>query len=259
MIEIADRKNFILIYPNALKKSWNDGRGEVAAEVDDEGFVEKLLEEFKNRYKIDNKRVYATGLSNGGLFVFRLACNKKNIFAAIAPVAANMGRNLSAECRLSKTISIINIVGTDDKIIPMEGGEVKGVFRLKKLGPILSSNETMNFWILKNKCIPQPKIDRVRDNDKKDETHAVLERYEGCEGGAEIHRWVIGDGGHTWPSGFPKGKLNGKVSQEIKASEEIWDFFSKHPMRESDSSPPVSADGNPRSDTPVQTPDPAQR
>lgn len=230
MTTLSDRHNFILIYPNGISKNWNDGRPEVAPHSDDITFVDRMLEEIKQRHKVDAKKIYATGLSNGGLFTFRLACERANVFAAIAPVAANMGLNLSQICQPSRPVPILNIVGTEDKIVPMTGGEVKGAFRLRNLGRILSSNETLNFWIVKNKCSNKPNVEKVIENDRKDGTHALLEKYEGCSDSADVYRWVIGDGGHTWPSGNPKNKLNGKVSQEINASEVIWDFFAKHPM-----------------------------
>lgn len=242
LTDFSEEHNFIIVFPNAIHKQWNDGRNETASNNEDLEFVDKLLEELLKLYKIDNHKIFATGLSEGGLFTFRLACERSEFFAAIAPVAANMASDLIGKCNPKRTIPIINFVGTDDKFIPMSGGAVRGRLGLTKKGTVLSTNQTMGFWIKRNKCNPKPNVDKVRDQAKKDSTYAVLEKYEGCEGGADIFRWVIGGGGHTWPSGTVlKRKLLGKVSREVNATEEIWNFFSNHPMKNVPASSPVLA------------------
>jgi len=230
MTSFSEKHHFIIVFPSAVNKQWGDGRAETASNNGDIDFVDKLIEELLKKHKIDGNRIYATGLSDGGLFTFKLACDRSEIFAAIAPVAANMASDLVSNCKPTRAVPIINFVGTEDKFIPMNGGDVKGRLGLKKKGTVLSTNQTLGFWIKRNKCNPKPNVDKVRDQEKKDRTYAVLEKYEGCEGGADIFRWVIGEGGHTWPSGvIQKGKMLGKVSKEVNATEEIWKFFSSHP------------------------------
>ena len=220
---LSSKEHFIIVYPNAINKIWNEN---------DLPFIDNLVDELKKKAKVDAQKIYATGFSTGGLFTYQLACQRSNIIAAIAPVAAHMARELPDQCKPSRAVPLINIVGTNDKKMPLEGGDVKGPFGFRSQGKILSTNETLNFWLRNNKCQQTPVVDKVRDQNKIDDTHAVLERYEGCTNGADIYRWVIGDGGHTWPGGNSQKKLFGKVTKELDATEEIWNFFQQHPMSE---------------------------
>ncbi len=233
--KLSSKEHFIIVYPNAVNKLWSEN---------DLPFIDDLIAELKKKSKVDDKKIYATGFSTGGLFTYQLACERSNLFAAIAPVAAHMSREQPEQCRPNRGVPLINIVGTNDKQMPMNGGEIKGAFGFRSQGKILSTNETVNFWIRNNKCQQAPVIDKVRDQDKQDDTHAVLERYEGCAQGADIYRWVIGDGGHTWPGGVSQKKLLGKVTKELNATEEIWNFFQQHPMsdlQQQDKSPRAPA------------------
>lgn len=233
MTTYSEKNNFIIVYPKSHNKQWADGRAETASNKDDLKFVDKLIEEIRKDHKVDGSKIFATGMSDGGLFTFKLACERSEIIAAIAPVAANMANELIEECKPTRAVPIINFVGTDDKFIPMKGGDVKRRLGLKKKGKVISTNQTIEFWIKRNKCNSKPNVGKVRDQAKKDKTYAILEKYENCESGADVFRWIIGDGGHTWPSGVPKkNKLLGKVTQEVNATEEILDFFTKHQMKD---------------------------
>src|SRR6185312_7796791 len=87
---IADKDTFIVVYPSGYKKHWNDGRDadfeSHTMNIDDVGFIDTLITIFQNKYSIDSKRIYATGLSNGGFMCFRLACELNDKITAIAPV-----------------------------------------------------------------------------------------------------------------------------------------------------------------------------
>jgi polyhydroxybutyrate depolymerase len=233
LTSVSEKNEFIIVFPNAVNKQWADGRSETATNLEDLSFFDKLIEEMRKLHKVDGNKIFATGLADGGLFAFKLACDRSEVIAAIAPVAANMASELVDKCNPTRAVPIINFVGTEDKFIPMNGGDVKGKLGLKKKGTVLSTNQTVAFWIKRNKCSEKPNVDKVRDQNKNDKTYAILEKYENCESGADIFRWIIGEGGHTWPSGFQKSKLLGKVSFDVNASEEIWNFFSKHPMKDS--------------------------
>ncbi|HEU5370452.1 MAG TPA: PHB depolymerase family esterase, partial [Ktedonobacterales bacterium] len=98
---IADQHGFIVVYPDGYQKSWADGRGATEADqagVDDVGFLSALIDALANQYKVDQKRVYVTGISNGGFMSERLACDLSNKVAAVAAVAATMPTGLAARC-----------------------------------------------------------------------------------------------------------------------------------------------------------------
>ena len=114
----ADKGGFVVVYPDGVNRTWNAGPGccGVAARdnVDDVAFITRLVDEIPS---IDKKRVYATGISNGAMLAYRLAC-EKDIFAAIGPVAGTM----ISDCPAPKPLSIIHIHGESDPTIPYEGG-----------------------------------------------------------------------------------------------------------------------------------------
>ena len=103
-------------------------------------------------------------LSNGGLFCQRLACEIPNILAAAASLAANFPADRAISP--SKPFPIMYILGTDDPIMPFQGGEIKGFFG-KGLGKVLSADQSVGTWITYNRCPPMPLISSLwRKGDK---------------------------------------------------------------------------------------------
>src|SRR5262249_51070220 len=93
--DLADRDGWIVVYPDGIGKNWNDGRKVERSEaykknIDDVGFISALIDELTSNHAVDRKRVYATGISNGGFMSQRLARDLSSKIAAIAPVAANL-------------------------------------------------------------------------------------------------------------------------------------------------------------------------
>lgn len=105
--ELGEKEGFISIYPTALKHryydegkiknktKWNDGKLETyivdPSELkDDVKFVKEIIKTVAKQYKIDRKRIYASGFSNGGGFVSRLAVDMPNTFAAIAAASGSL-------------------------------------------------------------------------------------------------------------------------------------------------------------------------
>ena len=95
---VADREGFVVVYPQGLRGRWNDGRGFPTAMHDDVGFVRALLDTLGRELGIDAKRVYATGISNGAMFAYRLACDLPGTFAAVAPVAGALPAEVAPGC-----------------------------------------------------------------------------------------------------------------------------------------------------------------
>lgn len=83
--------------------------------VDDVGFVSDLIEDLAKNFPIDRKRVFATGISNGGMLSYRLACELSDKIAAIAPVAATGG---ITECKLKRPVPTLHFHGKKDSCIP---------------------------------------------------------------------------------------------------------------------------------------------
>ena len=82
--DIADRENFIVVYPKpSLNKAWNIW--DESSQPSDQAFVLALLEHMKQTYAIDESRVYISGFSMGGMMTNALASAYPELFAAAAP------------------------------------------------------------------------------------------------------------------------------------------------------------------------------
>lgn len=232
---LADRDGFIVAYPDGVGRGWNDGRSDLKAEavkegVDDVGFLRALVEKLGRAYDLDRNRVFATGISNGGLMSYRLACDAADTFAAVAPVAANMSVELSPSCHPASAVSVLIIDGKDDPIMPWAGGEIKVLWTRR--GAVLPAEESFQRWIELDGCAKRT-IDAPVDRIADDGTSLVRHAARNCRAGTDVLLYEVDGGGHTWPSGEPYlgERIVGKVSREINASEEIWNFFTRHPRR----------------------------
>src|SRR5215813_13926156 len=141
--EIADQKDFVVAYPESLNKSWNDTRG--LSPADDVAFIRALIDDLERQLPIDPSRVYATGISNGGFFSNRLACDLSDKIAAIASVAATMPTTLPEQCHPARPISVLYMNGTKDPLVPFNGGAVGANFGLHR-GECISLEDAVRFW-----------------------------------------------------------------------------------------------------------------
>jgi polyhydroxybutyrate depolymerase len=225
---IADRDGVLVVYPEGIGNSWNDGRQDLRAEaaqrgIDDVGFLRALPAELAENYRVDLWLVYATGISNGGFMSFRLACDAADVFAAVAPVTANLSADVAPQCMPQRPISVAIVNGTEDPLVPWGGGEVR-VLRQRR-GEVLSTMATLERWRELDDCgtvETGPVIDSVAD----DET--TLRRHRArCARSTEILLFEIVGGGHTWPGGvqYLPELIVGRTSRELEASEAIWEFL----------------------------------
>jgi len=209
--DLADQKNFIVVYPEGIDKSWNDGRGRSPAErkgVNDVRFVKALIEELTKKLNIDPKRIFASGRSNGAILTYSLACELSEKIAAIAPVAGTMPEKFALKC--PEPIPFMLIHGTEDKMVPWNGGEAGG-------GRVLSAPETIKRWVTLNSCPTSPQITYEPDKDVNDGTKVRREAYGPCQKGSGVVLYAIEGGGHTWPGGtevFYLGPESGRVSYD---------------------------------------------
>jgi polyhydroxybutyrate depolymerase len=224
MSALADRRNFIVAYPYGVAASWNAGQccGTAWSDaVDDVAFVRSLVALISSEYCVDPRRVFATGMSNGGFLSYRLGCEASDLIAAIAPVAGSLGIPPTT-CNPQRAVPLFAVHGTADPIVRYDGGF-----------PILPLNTsgTLNFRAVAdsvghfrahNHC-GTPSSQTYRNGD------ATCETWPGCDPNGEVSLCTIDQGGHTWPGGLPI-PLVGKTSTDLDASEAIVDFFDRHPM-----------------------------
>jgi len=230
--EIADREGFIVVYPDGLSKSWNDGRSENLKpqnkNVDDVGFIIEIINRLKETYPINTDRIFTTGMSNGGFMSSRLLCDRTDVFRGGAILTASLSVEYLSKCKPSKPVAVLVMNGTGDHIVPYDGGHVRLFKNSKSRGKIISHDDYVKFWKKNNECTQQLKTIELPDKIKDDGTTVSITNYGNCHDRGALKSYTIKGGGHTWPGGkqYLGKKLVGVTSREINACDEIWDFFS---------------------------------
>ncbi len=241
---LADREGFILVYPNGLEGHWNDGRGvdrfySQHENIDDAGFLARLIDVLKASYPIDANRVYVTGASNGGMMAHKLAAEYSDKVTAIASVISSIPKNLEGRLYPTHPVAVLMMNGTEDPIVPWDGGAVS--FGNMTNGYVMSTQQSLEFWIYHNNCDPSAITTTLPDTDPDDGTRVERMSFINCNAGSEVVLYKVIGGGHAWPAfedyRGPIGQgiveaLVGRKSRDIDACEVIWEFFKGHARRE---------------------------
>ncbi len=226
MDRTADRHGFWVAYPDGTKGlgggfTWNGGDCCGAAmrkKIDDVDFIEEMIQELTEPGCVDPRRVYATGISNGAIFSYRLGCELSDKIAAIAPIA---GALMMDQCSPGRSVPAIIFHGSEDKHVKVEGGRnfMSGANRAFPPLP-----ETRDRWLKINGC----SAERERIYQKGDST---CWSYTGCADQGDVTFCLVKGGGHTWPGGeqFRPGVL-GYTTEDLSANETMWEFFADHPL-----------------------------
>ena len=209
---LADSAKFVVAYPDGVGRAWNGHGccGQPAREnIDDVGFITAMVGQISAALAIDKSRIFATGMSNGGIMSYALACNS-GIFAAIGP---NSATQLDA-CAAPHATSVIHIHGTADRLVPYNGGQGASTVN----GPSVA--DVNAFWRNVDQCGP-PEIT----------TNApVTTSIAACADNRSVVLITIEGGRHQWPGGSST-LLEGAdpTSHALNATQTIWQFFATHP------------------------------
>ena len=230
--EIADRETFAVAYPLGTHRPlrWNSFPGSSTGGVDDVQFMRDMITDVEQIVTADSRRIYVNGMSNGGAMTHRLACDLADRVAAFGDVAGPAIDPPDA-CNPTRPVPIIAFYGTADPLVPYEGGRTPGVSLIRRVAQLtggsipeltmMPAEKWIAGWAERDGCnlIPEPI-----------QTHGDVRgiRYTGCRDNAEVVFYTIEGGGHTWPGGGPIPI--GKTSQDIDASETMWEFFKAHPL-----------------------------
>jgi polyhydroxybutyrate depolymerase len=225
----SDDAGFLVVYPSGTGTgpflTWNAGgrKGKMAeGKPDDVAFIGKLLDDLGTVVKVDERRVYACGMSNGGMMCYRLAAELSDRIAAIAPVAGTIAIE---ESKPKRPVPVIHFHGTKDTIVPFEAAKGKTPALMKLKGV----EESVQTWVKLNGCDEKPKTDVLsRDGD---EMKVTRKTYAGGKGGAEVVLVVIEEGGHTWPGMTPPASFMSKSAKNVSANDLMWEFFQKHKLK----------------------------
>jgi polyhydroxybutyrate depolymerase len=228
--KLAEKNNFIVGYPEALNEYWNDAREDSVSlshydEIDDVGFIEKVMDYAIDSFKIDIDKIYIAGFSEGGLMAFRLACEIPQKIHGFAMVAATMPLDQIVECTPDTTASFIMINGTRDPVLPYEGGQL--IIEDQEMGSMLAAEEAMNYWLEENECTDRSSNKEMANRDTFDETRSERVLYDDCKNKNKLMLIRVVNGGHSWPGGrqYQNEKSVGKVAQDFDAADVIWKFF----------------------------------
>lgn len=221
---LADREGFIVCYPDGVDHHWNDGRVfEKASEADDAAFLATVIDMVSAAQPVDPKRVYATGVSNGGFMSHTLGNRFPQKLAAIAPVIGGISPEVAKDFGTG-ALPVLIIQGTADPLVPYGGGPLA-----LGRGSCIDTVEAAKLWAKRNCCT----------TDREEELRADVIVDDGCR--VRIREWSGGEapvalvtiegGGHTWPGGsqYLPAFLVGTVCRDFDATEEIWTFFRLHP------------------------------
>lgn len=202
----ADSAGFISVHPTGATTpigSWNAGQccGTAPSEhVDDMGFLTALLDELDAKLCVDDARVYAMGISNGGYMSHRLACELADRFAAIGPVAGGIA---VSSCQPSRPVPVFAVHGNADQLVSYSFGQ-----------------SSASFWAMHNGC--------TTTTTTFHNGTATCVTHGGCSAGADVVWCTIDQGGHQWPGGQTIPFL-GNNTNDLIATDAIWAFFVAHP------------------------------
>jgi polyhydroxybutyrate depolymerase len=220
LISKSEQAGFIAVFPNGYSRlggalaTWNAGACCAAAvrnNVDDVGFIREVIARVERQASIDPKRVFATGMSNGAMMSWRLACEAPEI-RAIAPVE---GTDNTASCRPAHPVPVIEFHSVNDEMVNFNGGPGPNSFTQVNFTSVPA---TQAKWVQLNGANPAAK--RVLTVDG-----AHCELHPAKPGGAPVELCVTNTGGHSWPGG---GTQQGRKqpSMAISANDLMWSFFS---------------------------------
>ena len=217
--ETADAHGFVVLYPDGIGRSWNAGAccgPALRRNLDDIGFLEALIEHITNDEHIDLRRIYVTGISNGAMMTYRLACESHLKLAALGPVAGTF----SAPCKQSHPTSVLAIHGLDDRTVPFAGGV--GVGFDKSPRPAVS--DVIARWRAVDHCAA------ARSHDEP----PVHYEISTCEVGRTVELVTIAGAGHQWPGSETPPPAAAALlhldqpSRALDATALLWSFFAAH-------------------------------
>jgi polyhydroxybutyrate depolymerase len=237
---VAKREHFSVVFPDGINRAWADLRpnskraGRTPPEgTDDVGFIARLVEKYVADGSADPKRIYVTGISNGGAMTMALVCARADLFAAAASVITNLTDESADACHPQRAVPMLMMNGTADPLVPYEGG--RGSSRFAADG-FWSTERTLNFWRHVDGCEEQDaeSLD-LEDRDATDQT-TVTRISSHCPSDRDVVLYRVNDGGHRMPGDFPDTKfarlvnyMFGPQNHDIDGAETIWEFFRRFP------------------------------
>ncbi len=227
--------------PNPYR--WNPVPGPDNPDV---ALLRSLIDDIAESHCIDLDRIYVQGISNGGMMSGIISCELDDVVAAVGLVSG-----MQRGCEGSDPVPAIVFWGELDPVLPYSGGVGEALLGQGAGFPTTVSvrpggrwspagdfegfppvEVSVSRWAADNGCAPEPTSTMAGE-------HVELHRWTGCRNGADVEFYVVTNGGHTWPGSKkflemtdrsdPLAVAVGVTTDEIDASELIWEFFKAHP------------------------------
>ncbi|MCK1547294.1 prolyl oligopeptidase family serine peptidase [Bradyrhizobium sp. 147] len=236
--QLARREGLAVVFPDGLNHAWADARTKAGPALrgppegtDDVAFIAKLVEKLVADGTADAKRVYVTGISNGGAMAMTLACARADLFAAAASVIMNLTDEAAITCHPSRPLPILIMNGTADPLVPYEGGRGSGYYAADGFW---STDETLAFWRKLNGCDADELTEADLPDRSPTDQSTVTQISSRCPAGHDVVLYRVNRGGHRMPGFAPDARfpkvatgLLGPQNSDIDGAETIWAFFSQ--------------------------------
>jgi polyhydroxybutyrate depolymerase len=224
LIGKAQSAGFIAVFPNGISPhasgmlaTWNAGTccgGARDQNVDDVGFLKTVSARVVAEAGADASRVFAIGMSNGGLMAYRLACDAPEFLRGIMSVA---GTDNTKTCTPSKPLPILHIHAKNDDHVLYNGGAGASPFGKRAVTDFVSVPATIDKWVQLNRANTSARTVLSVPG-------ATCTRHDAMAGGAPVQLCVTETGAHSWPGGT-KQRASEPPSTAIIANDVMWDFF----------------------------------
>lgn len=208
--------DFIVAYPEGTRRDWNAGTccgSAPSRKVDDVGFLTRVLDQVEADHKVDPARVFVAGVSNGAMMAYRFACERADRVTAVGSVA---GAVTVDGCQPSRPVSVIELHGTADPLVPYNGGKpdvADAVVAAAAGGPYTPTPDMIQRWAEVDGC-PAPSPPTTAGP-------VTTASWAGCRDGSAVTLVSVQGGGHVW-----FGPALGPADGAVDATAAIWRFFS---------------------------------
>lgn len=205
---LGAEQGVIMAYPRGALVAPNEGEWQLNTSDDmmhDINFINALLDDLSTRYCVDITRLYATGYSLGSMFIYEVACQMNDRFAAVASFAGTMPVSPNS-CEMVNKLPVMHIHGTEDSIISYNDEWDWKAW--DSVGTMMDIPQLLEFWGDQNGC------QDVDWTDNSDGRHVV---YDGCEDGVRVEHHRLEGQDHWWP----------ETIDGVSTTEVIWSFVSE--------------------------------
>ncbi|PDT88416.1 polyhydroxybutyrate depolymerase [Bradyrhizobium sp. Y36] len=238
--QVAKREGLAVVFPDGLNHAWADARTKAGPTLrgppegtDDVAFIATLVEKLVADGTADAKRVYVTGISNGGAMAMTLVCARADLFAAGASAIMNLTDESAVTCHPSRPLPMLLMNGTADPLVPYAGGRGSSYFAADGFW---STEETLAFWRKLNGCEADDAASTELPDRNAADQSTVTRISSRCPQGHDVVLYRVNHGGHRMPGLSPDARfprvaagLLGPQNADIDGAETIWAFFSRFP------------------------------